>query len=238
MTEWRGDCPSSNKMSENLQHLIKEARQCMGCMHEGLIVTSSNGTILETSPAAERILEAPSMSLKGRQVREICPVHDVYDELVQQTDASGRTLNKSILVIAGDNKRKLVNMSLRRVDDGTKTQYVHVFQDCADLRTMEERLVQSERLATIGRFASQIAHEIRNPLSSITLNVELLEDELKSSGDEARSLIRSVLKELDRLNDIVGEYLQFSRFPKPHLSRGHVDNAIRELAENFKVPSH
>jgi Ca-activated chloride channel family protein len=37
-----------------------------------------------------------------------------------------------------------------------------LFQDCADLRTMEERLVQSERLATIGRFASQIAHEIRN----------------------------------------------------------------------------
>ena len=47
-------------------------------------------------------------------------------------------------------------------------------QECADLRTMEERLVQSERLATIGRFASQIAHEIRKPLSSIALNVELL----------------------------------------------------------------
>src|ERR1043166_1932172 len=237
MTEWRGDCPSSNKMSENLQHLIKEARQCMGCMHEGLIVTSSNGTILETSPAAERILEAPSMSLKGRQVREICPVHDVYDELVQKTDASGRTLNKSILVIAGDNKRKIVNMSLQRVDEGANTRYVHVFQDCADLRTMEERLVQSERLATIGRFASQIAHEIRNPLSSITLNVELLEDEIKSSGDEAHSLIRSVLKELDRLNDIVGEYLQFSRFPKPQLKRGFVDNVIRELVENFKAPA-
>ena len=94
---------------------------------------------------------------------------------------------------------------------------------------MEERLVQAERLATIGRFASQIAHEIRNPLSSISLNVELLEDELTDSSDEARSLIRSVLKELDRLNDIVSEYLQFSRFPKPQLKRGHVDGVIREL---------
>jgi signal transduction histidine kinase len=102
---------------------------------------------------------------------------------------------------------------------------------------MEERLVQSERLATIGRFASQIAHEIRNPLSSITLNVELLEDEV-GAGDEARGLIRSVLKELDRLNDIVSEYLQFSRFPKPQLQRGHADNAIRELVENFKAPSN
>src|SRR5262249_48792850 len=107
----------------------------------------------------------------------------------------------------------------------------------ADLRTMEERLVQAERLATIGRFASQIAHEIRNPLSSISLNVELLEDELQGSNDEARGLIRSVLKELDRLNDIVSEYLQFSRFPKPHLKRGQVDNVIRELVGTFKVPN-
>src|SRR5437867_7900598 len=225
-------------MNENLHQLVNDAKQCIGCIHEGLIVTSPNGTILETSPAAERILEAPSTSLKGKQVREICPVQDVYDDLVRQTESSGRILNKSILILAGDNKRKMVNMSVQRVDDGENVRYVHVFQDCADLRTMEERLVQSERLATIGRFASQIAHEIRNPLSSIMLNVELLEDELKESSEEAHGLIRSVLKELDRLNDIVSEYLQFSRFPKPHLKRGHADSVIRELAENFKPPSN
>src|SRR5437870_3948678 len=110
-------------------------------------------------------------------------------------------------------------------------------QECADLRTMEERMVQSERLATIGRFASQIAHEIRNPLSSITLNVELLEDELNGSSDEAHGLIRSVLKELDRLNDIVSEYLQFSRFPKPQLKRGVADSVIGDLVQSFKAPA-
>src|SRR5437870_10254121 len=132
----------------------------------------------------------------------------------------------------------MVNMSVQRVDDGYDVRYVHVFQDCADLRTMEERMVQSERLATIGRFASQIAHEIRNPLSSITLNVELLEDELNGSSDEAHGLIRSVLKELDRLNDIVSEYLQFSRFPTPQLKRGHADGVVREFVESFKPPAN
>jgi signal transduction histidine kinase len=222
----------------SIREQIIDAKQCMGCMHEGLIVTSVDGTIVETSPAAERILEAPSLSLKGRQVREFCSMQDIYDDLVRQTNAAGRSLNKSMIVIAGDSKRKIVNMSVQRIGDGESAQFVHVFQDCADLRTMEERLVQSERLATIGRFASQIAHEIRNPLSSITLNVELLEDELDGTADEARGLIRSVLKELDRLNDIVGEYLQFSRFPKPHLQRGHADGAIQELVSNFKAPSN
>jgi signal transduction histidine kinase len=223
-------------MNKNIKEQIAEARQGMGCMHEGVIVTSTGGTILDTTPAAERILEAPLMSLKGRQIRELCPSLDDYDNLVRQTESTERTLNKSVIVLAGNNKRKIVNMSVERVTDGDAVRYVHVFQDCADVRTLEERLLQSERLATVGKFASQIAHEIRNPLSSISLNIELLEDELKGSGDEARSLIRSVLKELDRLNDIVSEYLQFSRFPKPQLKRGHVDGVIHDVAQSLKLP--
>jgi PAS domain S-box-containing protein len=228
---------SKTGMKDRIQDEILTAKQCMGCMHEGFMVTSLDGIILESSPAAERILEAPSLSLKGRQIRDICPATDAYDELIRQAGSGGRILNKSVIVLAGDGKRKIVNMSVQRIGVGDASRFVHVFQDCADLRTMEERLVQSERLATIGRFASQIAHEIRNPLSSISLNIELLEDELSDSNGEARNLIRSVLKELDRLNDIVSEYLQFSRFPKPHLKRGPVDQVIRDLMENCKPPA-
>jgi signal transduction histidine kinase len=243
VTEWHTVCfgiplELKSAMNETIQQQIMNAKQCMGCMHEGTIVTSSDGTIVEVSPSAERILEAPSLSLKGRQIRDLCTLTDTYEALVRHSEADGRSLNKSLIILAGESKRKIVNMSVHRVGDGADTRYVHVFQDCADLRTMEERLVQSERLATIGRFASQIAHEIRNPLSSISLNVELLEDELKESNEEARGLIRSVLKELDRLNEIVSEYLQFSRFPKPHLKRGQADSVAREFVQTFKPPSH
>jgi signal transduction histidine kinase len=199
-------------------------------------VTDAQGKIVETSPGADRILEMPSSSLKDRQIRDFCAVSGSFEDLLT-TAADQRVLNKPFILLANDGKRKMVNISLQKVGQQDQARYVVVFQDCADLRTLEERLLQSERLATIGRFASQIAHEIRNPLSSISLNVELLEDELKDSGDEARSLIRSVLKELDRLNDIVSEYLQFSRFPKPHLKRGRVDAVINELVQNCNTPA-
>ena len=130
-------------MSENIQTQIMDAKQCMGCMHEGLIVTSTDGTIIETSPAAERILEAPSLSLKGRQVRDFCAARDAYDGLIRQANAGGRALNKSVIVVASESKRKIVNMSVQRVGDAATARFVHVFQDCADLRTMEERLVQT-----------------------------------------------------------------------------------------------
>jgi len=215
---------------------VFKARESLGCSHEGMIVTDATGAVVETNLAAERILEVPSLKLKGSTVRDLCTVGSSYEEIKKRATDEGRCLNRPIILQTSSGKRKLVNMSIQKVE-GADVRYVHVFQDCADLRTMEERLLQSERLATVGKFASQIAHEIRNPLSSISLNMELLEDELPEATSEARSLIRSVQRELDRLNDIVGEYLQFSRFPKPHLKRGRVDQVIVELAQSFKPPA-
>jgi signal transduction histidine kinase len=216
--------------------LIVDAKQCMGCLHEGVVITEPTGQIVEISPAAEHILEIPSLTLKSRNIHEFCDAPEVYDDLRERAQREGRALNQSILVATGTGTRKMVNMSVECVDKSGDARFVHVFQDCADLRTMEQRLLQSERLATIGRFASQIAHEIRNPLNSISLNIELLQDEFEDSDEEARGLIRSVLKELDRLNGIVSEYLQFARFPKPNLKRGQVEGVIRNVVESFKPP--
>jgi two-component system sensor histidine kinase PilS (NtrC family) len=99
-----------------------------------------------------------------------------------------------------------------------------------------QRLLQAERLATVSRFASQIAHEIRNPLNSISLNFELLEDELDPASENGRGLIRSVLREQDRLNVIVSEYLQFSGVLKPHMQRGRIDSVIQAVVESFEPP--
>src|SRR6476619_7059115 len=74
---------TSLNMRRDIEQQIMIAKQCMGCMHEGVIVTALDGTIVESSPAAERILERPSTGLKGKQVREICPIVDAYDELIR-----------------------------------------------------------------------------------------------------------------------------------------------------------
>jgi signal transduction histidine kinase len=223
--------------SLNLRERMLDVKQCLGCAHEGIVVTDTEGRIVETSPPAERILEMPSLDLKSRSIYEFCGAGDVYGDLCSQAARDGRALNRSILVSTGMGRKKLLNMSVERFGEGTDVRLVHVFQDCADLRTMEQRLLQSERLATVGRFASQIAHEIRNPLNSISLNMELLEDEFKDSESEARGLIRSALRELDRLNGIVNEYLQFARFPKPNLKRGTIESVLQSVVESFRPPA-
>ncbi|MFO0745679.1 MAG: ATP-binding protein [Myxococcota bacterium] len=85
------------------------------------------------------------------------------------------------------------------------------------LEQKQEELLRAERLAVIGRVAAQITHEVRNPLSSIGLNAELLEDELQNLPDPepARRSLRAIADEVQRLKAITEEYLQFARLPRP-----------------------
>lgn len=81
----------------------------------------------------------------------------------------------------------------------------------AAISAARERLLTSERLATIGKMAAHVTHEIRNPLSSISLNLELLEDEMPSQASEARTLMRAIQSEIDRLTQLTEYYLSFAR---------------------------
>ena len=99
------------------------------------------------------------------------------------------------------------------------------------LEERERRLIRGERLAAIGQMAAQITHEIRNPLSSVALSAELLEDELPGDADEARRLLSRISGEVDRLTEITETYLRFSRRPKPDRQPIDLAAVLHELLE-------
>ena len=94
----------------------------------------------------------------------------------------------------------------------------------------EHRLIRSERLATVGRMAAQVTHEVRNPLASIGLYAELLGDEAGASG-EARRLVDSISSEVDRLTEITENYLRFAKLPQPKLEREDLSVLVASVAE-------
>ncbi|MCA9664445.1 MAG: HAMP domain-containing protein [Myxococcales bacterium] len=103
-------------------------------------------------------------------------------------------------------------------------------------RAVEERetkLIRSERMAAAGRLASHITHEVRNPLNSISLNTEMLEEEIvELVGDpesEPQNLCRAIRQEVDRLTDITEEYLRFARLPAPNLQEEDLSELLSSL---------
>jgi signal transduction histidine kinase len=105
-----------------------------------------------------------------------------------------------------------------------------VADDVTEELDTKARLIQSERLAAVGRMAAHVTHEVRNPLSSIGLNVDLLEDELAGDGGaEARVLLRAIRGEIDRLTGVTEEYLRLARLPAPVRHPEVLGEILREL---------
>jgi signal transduction histidine kinase len=94
------------------------------------------------------------------------------------------------------------------------------------LREAQAKLLHSERLAAIGRMAAHVSHEVRNPLSSIGLNVELLEEELRDAGRETKELLGAIRAEIERLRGVTEEYLRLARLPNPHLAAEHIGDVV------------
>ena len=93
-------------------------------------------------------------------------------------------------------------------------------------------LMRAERLAVVGRMASVVAHEVRNPLNSIALNVDLLRDMLQGiAGQRELDVVTAVQGEVDRLAEITEEYLRFGRLPKGVLAPCDAGRIVRDTVD-------
>jgi signal transduction histidine kinase len=103
------------------------------------------------------------------------------------------------------------------------------------LETTQGELLVAERMATVGRLSLKVAHEVRNPISAIELNAEMLQDIVKqqpgAEGEEATHLVDAILDQVGTLDALTEEYLQFARFPKPHFEEESLNHLAVELAE-------
>jgi PAS domain S-box-containing protein len=128
-----------------------------------------------------------------------------------------------------------VSVSLLRDPQGNPIGRSAILRDTTERKRLEEDKLRAERLAVIGAMSARLAHEIRNPLSSITLNIDLVGDEIevlaadKAGGaTEARSLLRSIDSEVHRIQRVTEDYLQFARMPKPRRQRILLNDVIAQ----------
>ena len=109
---------------------------------------------------------------------------------------------------------------------------VLLFQDVTKLIHLEERLKQNEKLAAVGQLAAGIAHEIRNPLASMSASVQMLQEGLSRSllqGEDLR-LMQIIGKEIDRLNQLISEFLDFVKPEKFKQDLVDLEKLISEVA--------
>ena len=178
----------------------------------GLVALDMWGNILYFNRAAKKIL-----GFSGRphlmDMMEEAP--EFAAELTNILLGQEKQKRREIEVKTADGKEKPIGFNHAYLYDesGAKRGAIVVFQDLTEVKELEWEVRKLDRLAAIGEFSAHLAHEIRNPLTSIRGSIELLK-EVNLDGD-ARKLMELIIKESDRLNRIVTDFLEFAKLPPP-----------------------
>ena len=179
-------------------------------INSGLLVVGNDRRIRLFNQAASRIT--------GYRLKEVYhrPV-EIYFPPLEQIDWSGNySLKRGEMRLKNRQGGQLIlGYSASHVRDPQDRDLglLVSFQDLTEVKALEEQLKRSDRLAAVGRLASGLAHEIRNPLASISGSVQLLSED-QGISEENRRLMGIVIKEVERLNLLLGDFLNFAR-PAP-----------------------
>lgn len=224
-----------NAQLEKRLHLLYSAFQYST---DAILFTDLQGNILETNQAFTDLFGWTHDEVIGKSTRILrsnMTTAEFYQHMWESVNQTGGW--KGEIVNRHKNGKEVpVLLSITSiVQDGEKIGYMGVEIDISEKKNLEKQMLQTERWAAIGKMAAKVAHEIRNPLSSMSLNAELLEDEVGSYAEvdtvEAMALLKAIIAEIDRVTSLTEEYLQFSRLPESRLVKNDLRQVVKELCE-------
>jgi len=198
-------------------------------MPAGLLTADRQGRILSANHQARLVwgLE-PGKELKGT-LADLLPA-----ELGARIAALGsnQILPEEEAELATEQGPIPVVFSAVRLEPSAEdpTAFVILIRDLREVRELEEQLRRSERLAAIGRLSAGVAHEIRNPLSSIRGLAQYLKSKLAKGSAEA-DYAEVMVQEADRLNRVVSDLLEFARPRPPQTAPTDLNGLVRKVAE-------
>jgi len=204
-----------------------------GSMRSGLAIVDSDGRVAYLNPAGEQILALRRGEIVGHPHEEVLAHAPIMSERIASALRSGEPESRVELTVErGGGAAVPVGLSTSILEDegGSGKGVVAVFQDLTDVRRHEEEKRHADRLAAIGEFAAGVAHEIRNPLNAIRGSVELLRDIRGPVADDEAKLYGLVIRESDRLSNLVRDILHYGRPDRGSRSRVDLIPLVSEVA--------
>jgi two-component system sensor histidine kinase PilS (NtrC family) len=176
----------------------------------GILTMDLQGNIASWNPAAEQITGYHYDEIKSRWQQVF---GDGLKGIFGHTDAlKARPFRFDGQIMKKDGSTAILGMTASLLKDEANAirGIILIFQDITKMIEMEEQVRTQERLATVGSLAAGIAHEIRNPLASLSGSIQVLQGELDLHGDN-KHLMDIVVRETERLNTIITEFLDYAR---------------------------
>lgn len=176
----------------------------------GLVATDDHQTITSLNHVAGTILGLSAETVMGVNAADVLP-EDLW-QMLKDLDMEKGVVEKEIDCIVGEKESIPLEISATSLSDenGTFLGYVLLFKDLSEVRSLRREIARSQRLASVGRLAAGVSHEIRNPLSSIKGFATYFKERYHDVP-ENQQISNLMIQEVDRLNRVVGQLHEFAR---------------------------
>lgn len=180
----------------------------------GVILINTKFELIDISDMACRVLGLRREDIVNRSMEDVFADLPLEHHLVRRNILDGVIVRNQALSWTNNKERYelLLDSNVLRDEEGRIVGAYIIFKDVTNLRSLEEQVQRSDRLAMIGQIAAGTAHEIRNPLTSIKGFMQVLLKTFQQQGmDREGSYTKVMLEEIDRINELLNEFLLLSK---------------------------
>jgi len=240
----------SSTISEELRKKKKELIQKQADYHQletfnrniiqsldsGLLTTDLSGNIIFLNRTGEKILNRNERELKDTSICGLFPKIDEVIEHVRKkiSEPSSDYQRYETLLTDHDGRKIYLGFSISPLTapEGSLIGHTLIFQDITKFKEMEEQMKRVDKMAAVGVLAAGMAHEIRNPLASLSGSIQMLKSEL-TLNDYQQHLMEITLRESERLNALITDFLLFAHPPQIHKTLYPIGRIINETLDLF-----
>jgi signal transduction histidine kinase len=213
-------------VKEVFSALKENLDQIMGTLQDGLILFTSDTRVVLVSASAERFVGRPRGEILGNLVEGVFSDADNLGRIVLDAFALHQPIPQREIEL--ENGRRIQIALDFIAERGERIGALLTMRDAESVRRIENEIELSRRLAAIGRLTSGVAHEVKNPINSIVVHLELLREKMRAADPDTHRHLEVIEKEIHRLDRVVGTLVDFNRPVELRLS----EFDLRRLAED------
>jgi len=205
-------------------------------MDNAVISVDNNGNIKTFNRKSEEIFGKKKEEVLNKNCQEVLNLNIKGKRLIKECLLEKKNITQEIVLEEKGLKKKILDINTSFLTDksGEITGVVAVIRDVTEINNLNEEMARHKRLVALGKLSAGIAHEIRNPLSSIRGLAQFVYNSF-SKIDERKEDLNTIIQEVDRLNKLVVQVLDFAKLKKPNLTRFSLNDLIRKITELFKI---
>jgi len=176
----------------------------------GFVATDEKGEVAAYNQTAEAILGGASRALMGKSAAEVLPPQ--LWQITERIDSKGLVVEEELecQTTQGTNVPLRISAAGLHGEDESFLGFVFIFRDLMEIRRLQQEVERTKRLASLGSLAAGVAHEIRNPLSSIKGFATYFREKLKDNPQDLDTAT-TMIQEVERLDRVIGQLLEFAR---------------------------